>query len=100
MTTVSDRIIDAFGGSSALSHKSKIPLSTVHSWRQNGIPRGRRGHLELLASTEGKVIDWETGRLVAGDGCSADHADSDTTAIAPPSPGIDTQFSPMEAVHG
>lgn len=98
MTTVSDHIIDAFGGSTALSIKSKIPLSTVHSWRQNGIPLSRRGHLELLAASDGKVIDWETGRVTDEGG--ADHVVTDTTADAVPSPGIGTPFSPMEAVSG
>lgn len=79
MDTVSDRIIDALGGTTAVSRKSETPISTVHSWRTNGIPRSRLSHLKLIAEREGTQIDWETGRLVAGDGCAADHAVTGTT---------------------
>lgn len=82
METVPDRIIDAFGGTTAVARRMQTPLSTVHSWRKIGIPSSRRAHLSLLAEQDGKAIDWETGRLVARDGDAADHAASGTTERA------------------
>lgn len=52
MQTVADQIIDALGGSTAVSRMMDAPLSTVHSWRKNGVPRSRLAHLRLLASVE------------------------------------------------
>ncbi|MFN3675319.1 MAG: carph-isopro domain-containing protein [Sphingomonas pseudosanguinis] len=79
MITVSDRIIDALGGTTAVSRKAEAPLSTVHSWRRNGIPASRLAHLKLIALHEGTAIDWETGERV-------DHDDSDTVAVVAASP--------------
>ena len=100
MDTVDDTIIDALGGTTAVARMTETPISTVHSWRKNGIPRSRRAHLALLAERESKVIDWTSGRLMARESDAGDHADTDTTRGAPPSPGIGTPFSPMEAVSG
>ena len=57
MQTVADQIIDALGGSTAVSRMMDAPLSTVHSWRKNGVPRSRLAHLRLLASVEKPEID-------------------------------------------
>lgn len=80
MKTADEMIIDALGGTRAVARMIEAPSSTVHSWRSNGIPRTHRAHIALRAKVEGKAeaIDWESGRLVACDGCAADHADSDT----------------------
>lgn len=67
MTSVADRIIDALGGTTAVSRKAETPLSTVHSWRKNGIPQSRLAHLKLIASAEAIAIDWETGKLLDHD---------------------------------
>jgi hypothetical protein len=75
MITVSDRIIDALGGTTAVSRKAETPLSTVHSWRKNGIPASRLAHLKLIASAEGIAIDWDTGERL-------DHDDSDTARVS------------------
>ncbi|WP_047866744.1 carph-isopro domain-containing protein [Sphingomonas paucimobilis] len=77
MTTVSDRIIDALGGTTAVSRKAETPLSTVHSWRRNGIPSSRLAHLKLIAAAELVSIDWITGERL-------DHDATDTA------PGICT----------
>jgi hypothetical protein len=49
MATEADLIIDGLGGSTAVARMMDAPLSTVHSWRKNGIPRSRLAHLKLLA---------------------------------------------------
>lgn len=53
MKTVADQIIDALGGTTAVSRLIKAPLSTVHSWRKKGIPRSRLAHLRLAAQNAG-----------------------------------------------
>lgn len=53
MKTVSDQIIDALGGTTAVSRLIQAPLSTVHSWRKKGIPRSRLAHLQLVAESKG-----------------------------------------------
>lgn len=79
MTTVSDRIIDALGGTTAVSRKAEAPLSTVHSWRRNGIPPSRLAHLKLIAREDGVQLNWETGERL-------DHDATDTVAAIAPSP--------------
>lgn len=80
MKTFADNVIDALGGSTAVSRKTGAPLSTVHSWRKNGLPPSRLEHLKLIATHEGIEIDWSTGLpLETGDSCPADHDDADTT---------------------
>ncbi|MGL4640499.1 MAG: carph-isopro domain-containing protein [Shewanella sp.] len=46
-------IIDAMGGTTAVARLAESPISTVHSWRANGIPASRLAHLKLIASTQG-----------------------------------------------
>lgn len=86
METVDDKIIDAFGGTTAVSRLTAAPISTVHSWRKNGIPLSRRAHLILLAERDGRRIDWSTGVLHSSDGDTADHADSDSAPSSAASP--------------
>ena len=85
MQTYSDRVIDAMGGTSAVSGLSKIALSTVHSWRKNGIPEGRLDHLKLIAEREGMNIDWDTGELV--------HDEGDDSSTGAASPGSSADIS-------
>ncbi|WP_447727252.1 carph-isopro domain-containing protein [Sphingomonas koreensis] len=73
METVADRIIDALGGTTAVSRKTDTPPSTVHSWRKNGIPRSRLSHLKLVAAHEGVSIDWSTGLRLSGEGGTFGH---------------------------
>lgn len=98
MKTVDAMIIDAFGGTTAVARMLEAPPSTVHSWRTIGIPRTHRAHLRLRAEHDGKLIDWDGGRVTDMDGVG--HAASDTTDELPASPGIVAQFSPMEAANG
>jgi hypothetical protein len=70
MQTVADQIIDALGGSTAVSRMMDAPLSTVHSWRKNGVPRSRLAHLRLLASVEKPEVNIDV--IVARGGCAAD----------------------------
>jgi hypothetical protein len=74
MQTVADRIIDALGGTTAVSRLTDAPTSTVHSWRKKGIPPSRLSHLKLIAANQCLPIDWASGRLKTGDGGGADHA--------------------------
>ncbi len=64
MQTVADQIIDALGGSTAVSRMMDAPLSTVHSWRKNGVPRSRLAHLRLLALVEKPEVNIDL--IVAG----------------------------------
>jgi hypothetical protein len=53
---VSDQIIDLLGGTTAVHRLTAAPISTVHSWRKNGIPPARLAHLRLAAEAESKPI--------------------------------------------
>ncbi|WP_420824999.1 carph-isopro domain-containing protein [Sphingomonas corticis] len=57
MQTQATRIIDALGGTSAVSRLTETPPSTVHSWRKNGIPRSRFAHLRLVGQQLTPPID-------------------------------------------
>lgn len=57
MMTVADQIIDALGGTTAVARMTDAPLSTVHSWRKNGIPRSRMAHLRLVANGLSPAVD-------------------------------------------
>jgi hypothetical protein len=57
MQTVADLIIDALGGTTAVSRLTDTPPSTVHSWRKNGIPRSRMAHLRLVGKSQKPRVD-------------------------------------------
>jgi len=78
MQTLADQIIDALGGTTAVHRMTQTPISTVHSWRRNGIPRARLAHLKLAAQVAGKVIDWDDPAEPARDGDKHGSADSVT----------------------
>lgn len=48
------------------------PVSTVHSWRQIGIPASRLAHLKLAAEAANKTIDWDNPPPFPVAGGSAD----------------------------
>lgn len=48
--TYANEIIDALGGTTEVSRLTEAPISTVHSWRKNGIPGSRLAHLRLIAA--------------------------------------------------
>ena len=47
METFASKVIDALGGTTAVSRLTEAPLSTVHSWRSIGIPKSRLMYLKL-----------------------------------------------------
>ena len=59
METPSAKLIDALGGTSAVSRITEAPTSTVHSWRKNGIPRSRFAHMRLAAQHERPDVDFD-----------------------------------------
>lgn len=63
-------IIDGLGGTTAVSRMMSAPMSTVHSWRKNGIPPSRMAHLKLVAQAEN--IAWPVSTT------SRDHASPDS----------------------
>lgn len=87
MDTLATTLIQTLGGTTAVSRMTFAPISTVQSWKKNGIPGSRLAHLRLVAEREGKAIDWETGCLVASDGDAADHDVVDTTVTDATSSG-------------
>ena len=62
MDNFADSLIDALGGTTAVSRMTDAPVSTVHSWRRIGIPPARLNHLKLAAQAAGIKVDWETGQ--------------------------------------
>ena len=72
MDTPSSALIDALGGTSAVSRMTEAPTSTVHSWRRNGIPRSRLAHLKLIAAQEKPDIPFDSlaARLSGSAVCS------------------------------
>ena len=54
---LTDPIIDALGGTTAIGKMVQAPASTVHSWRRR-IPASRLNHLILVATNQGKVVPW------------------------------------------
>lgn len=59
MHKTADDLIDALGGTTAVARLTDAPLSTVHSWRKNGIPRSRLAHLKLAAKVAKLSVDFE-----------------------------------------
>lgn len=77
--TEADHIIDGLGGTSAVARLLNAPISTVHSWRQNGIPASRLAHLRLAAQAEG--LRWPEDDVAA-------HGGANTSESVPASPGM------------
>jgi hypothetical protein len=59
MNTFADKIIEHLGGTTKVAKLTEAPVSTVHSWRKNGIPPSRLAHLKLAAHVAGIPIDVE-----------------------------------------
>ncbi|GGB14855.1 hypothetical protein GCM10011380_00330 [Sphingomonas metalli] len=64
MHNPAEALIDALGGTTAVSRLTDAPLSTVHSWRKNGIPRSRLSHLRLAVKVAKVDVDFD--RLAVG----------------------------------
>jgi hypothetical protein len=54
--SVAAQIITDLGGTTAVHRLTAVPISTVHSWRKNGIPPSRLAHLCLAAEASKKPI--------------------------------------------
>ncbi|WIW88988.1 hypothetical protein K3M67_03120 [Sphingobium sp. V4] len=67
MSNEADTIIDGLGGTTAVAKMMSAPISTVHSWRKNGIPPSRMAHLRLVVAAEGLAwpLDNPTGDRVS-----------------------------------
>lgn len=57
MQRLSDPIIEALGGLTAISKMVHAPVSTVNGWRQY-IPASRLDHLMLAANRAGLSVPW------------------------------------------
>ena len=64
METAADKLIDALGGTSAVARMTETPISTVHSWRKNGVPQSRLAHMKLAAQMSKPDVDFD--RLAMG----------------------------------
>jgi hypothetical protein len=49
MNNEATQIIEELGGTSAVAKLIEAPVSTVHSWKTNGIPASRLAHIRLAA---------------------------------------------------
>ena len=58
MDSTASAIIDQLGGTTAVARMTDAPVTTVHSWRKNGIPASRLAHLKLAAAAAKKVVNW------------------------------------------
>lgn len=65
MDKIAAKIIDGLGGTSAVAKMTMTPVSTVHSWRKNGIPRARLAHLKLAAQAQQVAIPDDLDRALA-----------------------------------
>ena len=79
MNSQANSVIDHLGGTSAVARLIKSPVSTVHSWRINGIPESRLDHLRLAANANGTPLPDDLDALPAS-------AESDTSDHRTPSP--------------
>jgi hypothetical protein len=65
MDTLANAVIDHLGGTSATAKLIEAPTSTVHSWRENGIPPSRMAHLRLAAKVDGTPLPEDLTELLA-----------------------------------
>jgi len=90
MQSEADIILDGLGGTSAVARMAEAPISTVHSWRRNGIPKSRMAHLRLLARDQGIAWPLDSAPATApSPGKSADFTASPagrTAGVGPQSP--------------
>ncbi|CDO37614.1 carph-isopro domain-containing protein [Novosphingobium sp. KN65.2] len=63
MDTIANAVIDHLGGTTATAKLIEAPISTVHSWRLNGIPQSRLAHMRLAARMEGKPLPEDLAEL-------------------------------------
>ncbi|CAK0775861.1 hypothetical protein WCLP8_5310001 [uncultured Gammaproteobacteria bacterium] len=57
-TSMSERLIESFGGIRPMAHKLEIPVTTVQGWKKRGvIPSNRLNDLRYAASRHGIILD-------------------------------------------
>jgi hypothetical protein len=99
MDVFATNVISSLGGAARVSELSKSPRTTVESWKSIGLSAARLDHLQRIAQQEGIAIDWSTGLLETGDGCSADHDAADTIGAKALSAGNGTENSPRVSAN-
>lgn len=75
MITDANTVIDHLGGTTAVAKLIEAPVSTVHSWRSNGIPKARLAHLRLVSQAIGNPLPTDGG--LGGVGLADQHASDD-----------------------
>ncbi len=85
MNASANAVIDHLGGTSAVAKLIEAPMSTVHSWRKNGIPHSRLAHLRLAARAEGKALPDDLNDLEHADHVAAAQHTSSTGQTNPAS---------------
>lgn len=83
MEQVANEIIDLLGGTTAVAKLIESPISTVHSWRSNGIPSSRLAHLRLVAKVKGVALPGESPAAETRTH-GADSAIDDELLVLPP----------------
>jgi len=57
-------VLAHLGGTSATARLIETPVSTVHSWKESGIPPARLAHIRLAAKTVGKPLPDDLSELL------------------------------------
>lgn len=52
-------VLDALGGTVAVSRLTFTPITTVHNWRRVGMSEARFDHVRLAADARGKAAELE-----------------------------------------
>lgn len=102
MSTFSDALIDAMGGTTKVSELTDAPPSTVQSWRKK-LTRSRLNHLRRVIETEQLDIDVSALALrfdVVIEGVAAGHSEGASALAAGFAPGKSDAVSPREPAHG
>lgn len=101
MDQQASRIIDHFGGTSAVARLMKTPVSTVHSWRVKGFSDSRLDHLRLAIEADGQM--WPVEFSDSGDGTGPgtpspdmvpENIGTDAETASPEGAGIDPASAP------
>lgn len=62
---IDNAVLDHLGGTSAVAALIKVGISTVHSWRTDGIPESRFDHITLRAKECGKPLPDDLAELLS-----------------------------------
>ena len=92
MAHLTDTIIEALGGLTAIADMTRAPVSTVNSWKSK-ITDSRLHHLQLAARDKGLEVDWSAMGAANGEGGMADHLRQDAGKPGPASSGMNEEIS-------